>query len=426
VNDLATPRRLRLVAIAVAVIVLCGCRTVASRAPLPSATPRDVVSHAGGTIVRATGDTATATAAVPASYAVADVPWGDAPPALPAGDCAQCRGPLPVASADGCRTCDERCALPACLPLAPPPVIVPPPVCDGGDHGLLALPVGADGLTHVTAGDTVARYRAADAADPEQACLTTTNCACVFAPRFASVREVIRPFEDTAPTGPHGVSLDTIVEADSHGERVCRTTLPIGPEAARRAQPPVAAEERLPPLAVDNSRIPNQAEGLDGPAARLAIDVPARHEGVEDPRMVTGFDVPYAWTCVSAAQVTVNGESTDVIAVDRGTATLRLEHPGRCELTLCKRAGSDAVKPGEELDFTIFLLNSGDRALADIVLVDAVPPRLEVITGSAVSNLPADISTGTAEDGGTLLSWKLRGELPPGAGGFVRFRTIVR
>lgn len=425
-NDLATPRRLRLVAIAVAVVVLCGCRTVASRAPLPTSPARSVAAHVGGTVVRAAGDPTAPSAVVPASHAVADAPWGDPSPALPAEDCARCRGPEPFAGAPGCQTCAETCVLPVCPPLAPPPVIVPPPVCDGGDHGLLAVPVGADGLAHVTAGDTVARYRAADAPDPEQACLTTTNCACVFAPRFASVREVIRPFEDTAPTGPHGVSLETVVEADVRGERVCRATLPIGPEAARRAQPPVAAEERLPPLAVDTARIPRQAEGLEGPAARLAVDVPGRKERVEDPRMVTGFDVPYAWTCVSGAQVTVNGESTDVIAVDRGTATLRLEHPGRCELTLCKRAGSDAVKPGEELDFTIFLLNSGDRALADIVLVDAVPPRLEVIPGSAVSNLPADISTGSAEDGGTLLSWKLRGALPPGAGGFVRFRTIVR
>ena len=41
---------------------------------------------------------------------------------------------------------------------------------------------------------------------------------------------------------------------------------------------------------------------------------------------------------VQAAQVTVKGESADLVAADRGTATLRLEQPGRCELTLCKQA----------------------------------------------------------------------------------------
>ncbi|MFM8284063.1 MAG: hypothetical protein ACKOCW_10970 [Planctomycetaceae bacterium] len=412
--------RLRFIAIAVAVLVLTGCRAVGPRAtPIgahrgpadPAVAPVPAEDHGlTGTVVTVTHD-----------EPLVDLPAASGVARSPA---------LPAPSGGGDRTC-ERCSTaacqePVCLPPLPPPVIIAPPVCDGGDHGRPAVPVGRDGIAHVSAGDTVARYRAADGIDTDEACLATTNCACVFAPRFASVREVIRPFEDTAPTGPQGLALDTAPEADVRGQRVCRATQPIGPEAARRAQPTVAAEEHLPALGIDTARIPSQAEGLEGPAGRFAIDGPRRHEQVDDPRTVTGFDVPYAWTCLSAAQVTVGGESTDVIAVDRGTATLRLEHPGRCELTLCKRAGSDAVRPGEELDFTIFLLNSGDRALADVVLVDAVPPRLEVIPGSAVSNLPADVSTGTAEDGGTLLSWKLRDPLPAGAGGFVRFRTIVR
>ena len=147
---------------------------------------------------------------------------------------------------------------------------------------------------------------------------------------------------------------------------------------------------------------------------------------VQTPRIKVGFDVPLAWTCVTGAQVTVNGQAAEVIAADRGTATLRLEEPGRCELTLCKRAGSDTARVDEELDFTIFLLNSGDRPLEDIVLVDALPKRLRFIPGSAASNLPADISTETADDGALVIKWRLREVLRPGEGGFVRFRTIVQ
>ena len=146
---------------------------------------------------------------------------------------------------------------------------------------------------------------------------------------------------------------------------------------------------------------------------------------VEAPRLARKIDVPMAWTCVSGAQVTVNGEAADVLAVDHGVATLRLESPGRCELTLCKRAGTDAVRPGEELDFTIYLLNSGDRPLTDITLADAVPGRLEVIDGSPASNLPATVSTEKAEDGSTVISWTFKATLKPGEGGFVRFRTLV-
>jgi uncharacterized repeat protein (TIGR01451 family) len=121
----------------------------------------------------------------------------------------------------------------------------------------------------------------------------------------------------------------------------------------------------------------------------------------------------------------VMGQAAEVIAADRGTATLRLEEPGRCELTLCKRAGSDTARVGEELDFTIFLLNSGDRPLQDVVLVDAIPTRLQLIPKSVVSNLPADISTATGDDGSVVLTWRLQKTLQPGEGGFVRFRTVV-
>jgi uncharacterized repeat protein (TIGR01451 family) len=114
------------------------------------------------------------------------------------------------------------------------------------------------------------------------------------------------------------------------------------------------------------------------------------------------------------------------VAADRGTATLRFECPGRAELTLCKRAGSDTARTGEELDFTIFLLNSGDRPLADIVLADALPARLELVPDSAASSLSADIATTEGDDGSVVLTWRLRETLPPGGTGFVRFRTIVR
>lgn len=319
------------------------------------------------------------------------------------------------------------------VPTVAIPVIGPCLVCDGGDHGLPAVPRGRTRLGNMTSGDTVARYRA-DGPGPapeDDACVESasrvvaSNCTCVYAPRFSSVRRVIRPFEDAVPTGPKGVALDTIAEAGTVGQAVRDKTQQTQLVATRLAQPGIAVEDRIPVLAVDKVVPPVLKEGLDGPVAH-ALDVPVgRADNVVAPRLARKIEVPMAWTCVSGAQVTVNGEAADVLAVDHGVATLRLESPGRCELTLCKRAGSDTARPGEELDFTIFLLNSGDRPLTDITLVDAVPGRLAVIEGSPVSNLPADISTSKAEDGSTHLSWTFKGTLAPGQGGFVRFRTIV-
>jgi uncharacterized repeat protein (TIGR01451 family) len=319
------------------------------------------------------------------------------------------------------------------VPTVAIPVIGPCLVCDGGDHGRPALPRGRAGIRNVTSGDTVARYRADGPAEAPQdeegleaeACVVASNCTCVYAPRFSSVRRVTRPFEDAVPAGPKGVVLDTIAEAGAVGQQVRDKTQQTQVLASRLAQPGIAIEERIPVLAVDKVQPPVLKEAVDGPAVRVLDLPPEKVHNVVAPRLKTRIEVPLAWTCVSGAQVTVNGETADVLAVDHGVATLRIESPGRCELTLCKRAGSDTARPGEELDFTIFMLNSGDRPLTDITLVDAVPGRLAVIEGSPVSNLPADITTSKGEDGSTLLSWTFKGTLAPGAGGFVRFRTIV-
>ncbi len=334
----------------------------------------------------------------------------------------------------GCQggECQAGCSGPI-VPTIAIPVIGPCLVCDGGDHGKPAVPRGRNRLENLTSGDTVARYRA-DGPGPApedescleaESCVVASNCTCVYSPRFSSVRRVIRPFEDAVPTGPRGVALDTIAASGAVGQSVRDKTQQTQIVAAKRTQPGISIEDRIPVLAVDKVQPPVLKEGVDGPVA-VALDLPAeRIHNVQAPRLARKIDVPLAWMCVSGAQVTVNGEAADVLAVDHGVATLRLESPGRCELTLSKRAGSDTARPGEELDFTIFLLNSGDRPLTDITLVDAVPGRLAVIEGSPVSNLPAEISTSKGDDGATLVSWTFKGTLAPGQGGFVRFRTIV-
>lgn len=372
-------RLLRIVAIAVSAIILCSCRPVA-------------------------------TALV--TTALFDAPAGGAD--CPVGDCQP--------------ACNPSAQVAVCLPAVElPPVAIPCPVCDGGDHHAPARPVGVDRIGNLTAGDTVARFRAAGT-DPDSSDvhITASNCTCVYAPKFASVRQVVVPSERAAPQGVRGLARDDLVAAETRLDPVRDKVQHLSLEAARRAEPGIGLEERLGPLAVDQNTLPEQADQAERPAARVSEDQPMRTERRQSPVQLVGFDVPMAWTCVQAANVIVNGQTPQVVAADRGTATLRFEEPGRAELTLCKRAGSDTARVGEELDFTIFVLNSGDRPLEDIVLVDALPSRLSLVPSSAASSLPADVTTETADDGSVVVKWRFRERLPAGAGGFVRFRTIVR
>lgn len=405
-------RWLRILAIASAALILASCRPVSGAEPIRRPARWD--------------DLGAAAAPTAASGVVRTGLEAPCPP-LPrvAADCAACRGPRVIAPA--CRTCGPGAACPpvVCLPGAVP-IAAPCLVCDGGDAGAPAKAVGADGLRNLTAGDTVARYRAAEGPDAADVHIAASNCACVYAPRFAAVREVVRPFEEAAPQGPRGLAIDLHPDEESLRLPVLQRAQTQQPEAARKALPGVAVEERLGPLAVDQGDMPSEEQGRVRPAARVADDQPELTRRSQRPLVAVGFDVPVAWTCVKAANVLADGRSAEVVAADRGTATLRFEEPGRAELTLCKQAGSDTARPGEELDFTIYVLNSGDRELADVVLADALPLRLSFVEGSAAASVPAAFSAAPGDDGATVLTWRLREPLPAGGSGFVRFRTIVR
>jgi uncharacterized repeat protein (TIGR01451 family) len=348
-------------------------------------------------------------------------PAGVVSPPCPAGTCRSGACPSAGCPSGGC----PPAFCPPCQPAVP--VIRPCLVCDGDDHGPPARAAGRDGLVNLTAGDTVARYQPADdGPDADQVAVVASNCACVFAPRFAAVREVVRPLEDAAPLGPGGMTNEELVALEVERQPVWGSVQNIAPEASRKALPGVAVQERLAPLAVDQALLPDEDTGLEGPAARLAIDQLEQARRRQRPRVEVGFDVPVAWTCIKAANVLANRQQAEVVAADRGTATLRFESPGRSELTLCKRAGTDTARRGEEIDFMIYLLNSGDRPLTDIVLADALPKRLLLVPDSAASSLPADFTTERGDDGSVVLTWRLTEPLPAGESGFVRFRTLVQ
>jgi uncharacterized repeat protein (TIGR01451 family) len=340
----------------------------------------------------------------------------------------------PAACGPGCRhgvaACQNgSCPMPMTMAPCEPaiPVVGPYLVCDGGDHGSPAMAIGDAGLANLTAGDTVARFRPADdQRDSEEVRLVASNCACVYAPRFGAVREVSRPLEDSRPVSIGGMTNEQGVNLQVERIPVLRSVQNIAPEGTRKALPGMALQERLGPLAVDQGQPAFEDDGLEGPTERMGIDQVELARRRERLHTAIGFDVPVAWTKIKAANVIVNDTSAQVVAADRGTATLRFESPGRAELTLCKQAGTDTARVGEEIDFTIFMLNSGDRPLTGIVLADALPTRLELVPESAVSNLPADVSTEAGDDGSVVVTWRFTEPLPAGGSGFVRFRALVR
>ena len=329
----------------------------------------------------------------------------------------------------GGNSCEEW---PVLLPVGHQQAIVPPPICDGGDWFERARPEGRFDIAGLSAGDTVARYRP-DADTPvtvatitSKTKLVVANCECVYSPRFGSVRQIVRLVEETLPLGPGGLTTDTSLANERSLQPVTAAGQQVAVRAARKARMGLAVEERSGPLGVDAAALPKESLGELRPAERAGELQPESAGRRERLAETVGLDVPIAWTRLTAANALLNERAATVVSAGQGTATLRVESPGRAELTLCKRAGSDAVRIGEELDFTIAFLNSGDVPLTDIVVIDVLPERLELIPSSPAASLPAEIDAEAATTGGLRLSWRLLEPLPVGAGGFVRFRTIVR
>jgi len=298
-------------------------------------------------------------------------------------------------------------------------------ICDGGDGGSPARPLGREGLANLTAGDTVARYRGIDEAE-DSASIAVSNCTCVFSPRFSSVRQVTRPFEESLATTTGGVITEDTTETGTAATPVVAERHRDLPATTRGRRTGLGIEARNLPLGVAEELLPDAAIGGERARGGTAEQLTASAERRRRPHTSVGFDVPYAWTCLRQAMVRVGEVDADVVTADAGTAVLRIEQEGRAELTLSKQAGSPTARAGEELDFTIVFFNSGETPLVDVVIADSLPKRLVYVDDSADASRPASFSTAIGEDGATVLAWRLEETLAPGEEGFVRFRTQVR
>ena len=312
------------------------------------------------------------------------------------------------------------------------PAVLPPLICNGGDSFEPAKAIGRTGFEGLSAGDTVARYRRDDGFDIDDtraassARVTHSNCQCIYAPRFGSVRNVTQIHEESLPQGPAGLSNDRSLASQITKQPTGDTAQLTSLHMARKSNSGIAVEEWSGPLGVDTAMLPNQSLGQAKPGESIYdthINSAKRQEAIAES---VGVDIPIAWTRLTAANAVFNDQKADVTSSSQGIAILRVESLGRAELTLCKRSGSDSARIGEEIDFTIAFLNSGDVPLTDIVIMDILPQRLQLIESSPATSLPAQIKTTLEDDGTTSISWQLSSTLEAGESGFVRMRTILQ
>lgn len=324
-------------------------------------------------------------------------------PAPPVG-CPPEPSPLPYSACCGCGS-DDEC------------------ICDGGDHGARATLDEAGLPEGIETEDTVAYY--------DSRCggrMQPSNCVCIYAPRFASVRKVVNPILNEQIQAPG--TLDKPLELVKYDELLEPTTtlqnIPAQVGIGRRKLVAIEGREavdrvslRLTPIVMSDALAPYE---------NLSIIRHGVFEQGEKPYLAQSIQAAIVWSPTQGVQVLLDHQAAnEVVGDQRVQATFTIKDKPCCPmLRVCKVASTPFANPGDTVDFTIRFDNVGNEPLRNVTIVDSLTTRLELVDGSAQSSVEADFASELNTAGSRTLRWDIRETIEPGDGGIVRFRAKVR
>ncbi|MBC8116362.1 MAG: DUF11 domain-containing protein [Candidatus Saccharimonas sp.] len=298
-------------------------------------------------------------------------------------------------------------------------------LCDGGDR---ALPVHYDSYNRLglDTEDTVAEYTDHTGKNRVKA----SNRVCVYAPRFATVRTISRPHEDS--------HLNRIADVDhSAGTNAMHTRLKASLHVKQEMTGRVAVRSRAGGLESE------QLQGDISQTKRLAIHDKlinvyqdlnfvqfgsAKHSDAA--RLNFGIQAGLVW---SREEYPVIGAKTDSAmegVYEAHAATIvgiddkKSDEPGN--LRIVKLADKNTAVPGDVIEFTLRYDNLGPNAVHHVRIVDNLTPRLQYVDDSATSDREGRLVVQDNGEGSLVLVWELTEPLQPNAGGVVTFKAKVR
>jgi uncharacterized repeat protein (TIGR01451 family) len=296
-------------------------------------------------------------------------------------------------------------------------------LCDGGDyHHPSASRI--DGTTlGVEPRDTIVSFQ-----DARGSHTLPTNIVCIYAPRFAAVRNSVGAIENLAITVP--VGHETLARQD-----VVKDLIP--------------SKKMTQNQSVQQNRLRSRSSALVGKQGT------SFHVRV---RMLQGYD-----------SITHLGENTqtqkidlvrtrDNLALNRTTAKLiaiktaesavltgMIEGaratvmswipesvtgeelpPKRPGLGVYKQVSTDQAEPGDVVSYRIRYRNLGNTPITAVSIVDSLLPRLEYVDKSAQGPAGTIFTARENKGGSSELRWDLPNPLKPGDEGYVSFQARVR
>ena len=323
-------------------------------------------------------------------------------------------GPNPLAA--GMMACDV-CNLPSTETYADEYL------CDGGDRDV-AVHYGSAVRRGLETEDTILEFT--DATGKER--VLPSNKVCIYAPRFASVRTVSRPYEESTTDEVAGVGQMAAMGG-------VHTRLKASHNVKREMTGRLAVRSRASGLETDalqgvisQLRSPSVHDKLLNIYQSLTFVRFGRVDDSDSARLNYGIQASSLWSreeypVISAkTDMVLEGhfeEATAVItAIDEKTATDNLR--------IVKLADKNTAVPGDTIQFTIRYDNLGGREVHHIRIVDNLTPRLQYVEDSTTSDRNGRLVLEDNGEGSQILIWELEEPLPGKTGGVITFKTLVR
>lgn len=297
-------------------------------------------------------------------------------------------------------------------------------LCDGGaERGLPAVhptrpPVG------VRPEDTVAYYTTSDGRTE----VAVSNRVCIYAPRFAAVRQIWSPLVHERHERMAGLEqpVRLVQQEQRRGARTAlqpeQIAAQVGWDQAQRLR------QRMGGRLVDQvAQLMLTDEALMPHENRSALER-GTLEGREGTLLARAAAAARTWAGDVAVQVVLDGEAAVEARSHGMPQEMRTyETHGKSRLRLCKLADRSEATSGQIVTFTLRFDNVGEQAIGEVAIVDHLSPRLELVPDSAQCSRPAQFQVDQAADGSTqVLRWVLAGPLAVGEGGVIRFQARVR
>ena len=296
-------------------------------------------------------------------------------------------------------------------------------LCDGGDYGV-AVGVRAnwqiDGLEQE---DAIAHYDTIDG----RTVVTPSNRVCIYAPRFAAVRQVV----DLRAVARYDHLVGAVqqiapVRIDER-EEASTSLASLEPTIHRVQEPPSLLRERQQGGELARDRRAAVTLGTLAPYADVQLIRSGEAVGVDVMRIARSSLAAITWAGDQAAQVVLDSRRAHAeVSVQSPGTIYHVFEPNNPRLRLVKLASTDAALPGEEVEFTLRFDNIGDRVIGNVTIVDSLSTRLEYVPDSQKSTVKADFSTEQNEGGSLILRWEIVEPVQPGEGGVLQFRCRVR